>query len=150
MLCQRFDITVPAPNGLRRGRTTGTCAAAAVKAAVLSMHGTIVTEVDITLPGDQFSLIVPVHSVTHLPDGVIRVEVIKEAGDDPDATDGATIFCMLKPNDTGRLRLLAGDGVGVVTQPGIRVPIGEPAINPVPRQMIAKAIEEAFGIEDAR
>ncbi len=138
-----FDLGVRAENGMRRGRTTGACATAAVKAALLLLiHGETVDEVEIGLPDPRYSLKVPIHSVGRLADGAVRAEVIKEAGDDPDCTDGTTIFVSVRPNDLGEVRFLAGPGVGTITQPGIRIPVGEPAINPVPRQMMRAAVEE--------
>jgi cobalt-precorrin-5B (C1)-methyltransferase len=76
-------------------------------------------------------------------DGAVA-RVIKHAGDDPDNTDRAVIVAEVKPNGTGENRFMAGTGVGIVTQPGIRIPVGEPAINPVPRQMMLQAIEEVL------
>lgn len=152
---QEYDISLRAENGMRRGRTTGTCAAAAAKAAVLALSGQLVDEVEVTLPGGGFYLPVPIERVERLSDGNVRAEVIKDAGDDPDATDGATIFCLASQQAWGSgnsadagIKLLAGEGVGVVTQPGIRVPIGEPAINPVPRKMILDAVREVWPAEN--
>lgn len=140
-----FDLTQLAENGLRRGRTTGTCAAAAVKAALLALLGDQPpTEVAVTLPDRKHYLRVPVDAVIRQSETRTRAEVIKFAGDDPDQTDGARIFVELEKNESGALKFIAGEGVGVVTAPGIRVPIGEPAINPGPREMIAIAIEEAL------
>lgn len=141
-----FDLGVRADNGMRRGRTTGACATAAVKAALLMLvRGQTALEVEIDLPDPRYSLKVPVRAVYRLDDGAVRAEVVKEAGDDPDCTDGATIFASVRPNDLGRVRFLAGPGVGTITQPGIRIPVGEPAINPVPRQMMRAAVDEVSG-----
>ena len=145
-----FDLTARAQNGLRRGRTTGACATAAVKAALLLLvHGERVDEVEIGLPDPRYSLKVPVRAVYGLDDGAARAEVVKEAGDDPDCTDGATIFAAVRRNGLGELRFLAGPGVGTITQPGIRIPVGEPAINPVPRQMMREAVAEVLEGADA-
>ncbi len=138
-----YDFTQLAENGLRRGRTTGSCAAAAVKAALLFMYGDLRESVAITLPDLEHYILVPVERVYQTGSGV-RAEVIKFAGDDPDQTDGANIFAEVEPNHTGTVRFIAGAGVGRVTCPGIRVPVGEPAINPVPRNMIKLAIEEVL------
>ncbi len=138
-----FDLDARAENGMRRGRTTGACATAAVKAALLLLlHGETVEQVEIGLADPRYSLKVPIHSVRRLVDGAVRAEVIKEAGDDPDCTDGATIFVSVRPNGLGEVRFFAGSGVGTITQPGIRIPVGEPAINPVPRRMMRAAVEE--------
>ncbi|MBY0549438.1 MAG: cobalt-precorrin-5B (C(1))-methyltransferase CbiD [Candidatus Obscuribacterales bacterium] len=140
-----FDLTQLAENGLRRGRTTGTCAAAAVKAAIIVLLGDPPpTEVAVTLPDKKHYLRVPVDVVNRLSSTRTRAEVTKFAGDDPDQTDGARIFVELEKNETDKLKFIAGVGVGVVTAPGIRVPVGEPAINPAPREMISIAIEEAL------
>ncbi|TDR79819.1 cobalt-precorrin-5B (C(1))-methyltransferase CbiD [Paludibacterium purpuratum] len=140
-----FDLDVPAPNGLMRGRTTGSCATAAVKAALLRLlDGVTVDAVEVSLPDPDFYLPVPVAGVQTLSDGGVRAEVVKYAGDDPDTTRGATIFAEVRPNGTGTLRYLAAQGVGTVTAPGLRIPPGEAAINPVPRQMMRWAVEEVL------
>ena len=140
-----FDLGVRAQNGMRRGRTTGACATAAVKAALLLLvHGQRAEEVEIGLPDPRYSLKVPIRAVYRLDDGAARAEVVKEAGDDPDCTDGAMIFASVRGNGLSEVRFLAGPGVGTVTQPGIRIPVGEPAINPVPRQMMREAVDEVL------
>lgn len=140
-----LDLTVLADNGLRRGRTTGTCATAAFKAALLLiLRRETVSEVMVSLPDSQHYLTVPVRAVKQLEDGTVRAEVVKDAGDDPDCTDRAVIFVIVRPNQLRELRFLAGAGVGTVTEPGIQVPIGEPAINPMPRQMMRWAADEVL------
>lgn len=142
---QPFDLSIPAPNGLRRGYTTGSCATAAVKAALLCLLNDFVpSEVEISLPDPDYCLIVPIQAVNRTGAESVRAEVIKYSGDDPDSTSGATIFADVCVNHTGEIRFLAAPGVGTVTQPGIRVPVGEPAINPVPRQMMRMAVEETL------
>ncbi len=142
---QPFDLSLPADNGMRRGRTTGACATAAVKAALLLLRrGEKHVEVEISLPDPDYCLMVPVLSTERMIDGSARAEVRKDAGDDPDNTDGAVIVAVVRPNRLGRIRFLAGPGVGTVTEPGLRVPVGEPAINPVPRQMMQQAVEEVL------
>ena len=140
-----LDLTVLAANGLRRGRTTGTCATAAFKAALLLiLRQETATEVRVSLPDSHHYLVVPVQQVTRFADGSARAAVVKDAGDDPDCTDRAVIFVLVRINNLGELRFTAGAGVGTVTEPGIRVPIGEPAINPTPRQMMRWAAEEVL------
>jgi cobalt-precorrin-5B (C1)-methyltransferase len=140
-----FDLRALAENGLRRGRTTGSCATAAVKAAVQLLEQGVVSEmIEISLPDSLKTLAVPVETVEFISEGVIKAEVIKDAGDDPDNTDGAKIVCIVKRNNLGVVRFFAGEGVGKVTEPGLRIPIGEPAINPVPRQMIKDAVDEVL------
>jgi cobalt-precorrin-5B (C1)-methyltransferase len=140
-----YDLSIPAPNGLMRGRTTGSCATAAVKAALLLLlDDQEYSAVDIELPDPDFYLVVPVDAVTRLSDGGARAEVIKFAGDDPDNTDGARIFAEVRSNGRGQLRFIAGQGVGTVTRPGLRIAPGEAAINPVPRQMMRMALDTAL------
>lgn len=140
-----FDLAALAPNGLRRGRTTGSCATAAVKAALLLLlRGEVVDEVEVSLPDPDYYLVIPVAHVERLADGSVRADVKKYAGDDPDNTDGATIFAKVAVNHQGAVRFLAAEGVGMVTQPGLRVPPGEAAINPVPRQMMQMAVDEVL------
>jgi cobalt-precorrin-5B (C1)-methyltransferase len=140
-----LDLAVLADNGLRRGRTTGTCATAAFKAALLLiLHQEAVAEVTVSLPDSRYYLPVPIREVKRLPDGSARAAVVKDAGDDPDCTDRAVIFVLVRINNRGELRFLAGSGVGTVTEPGIRVPVGEPAINPMPRQMMRWAADEVL------
>ena len=140
-----LDLSVLAENGLRRGRTTGTCATAAFKAALLLMLREEKTdEVSVSLPDSRYFLRVPIRGVQRLTDGGVRAEVVKDAGDDPDCTDRAVISVRVHVNNAGELRFRAGEGIGTVTEPGIRVPIGEPAINPMPRQMMRWAAEEVL------
>lgn len=138
-----FDLNLLAPNGLRRGRTTGSCATAAVKAALyLLLHGERCSQVHVSLPDDAHYLIVPIQKLSWQGPNTVRVEVLKDGGDDPDNTHGATIFAEVCRNTIGRLRFFAGIGVGIATQPGLRVAVGEPAINPTPRRMMQQAISE--------
>ncbi|AVR96663.1 cobalt-precorrin-5B (C(1))-methyltransferase CbiD [Pseudoduganella armeniaca] len=137
-----FDLAIPASNGLRRGRTTGTCATAAVKAALhLLLDGELKREVRVSLPDGVHYLVVPIMRVRRQGERV-RAEVLKDGGDDPDSTHGATIFAEVARNDVGTVRFFAGRGVGTATAPGLRVAVGEPAINPVPRQMMRQAVAE--------
>ena len=145
-----FDLAKLAENGLKRGFTTGTCATAAVKAALLKLLcDQNPSEVDILLPGGSYCLTVPIEQIAVEKDGAVRAVVIKDAGDDPDQTHRARIFARVTRNGTGQIVFLAGEGVGVVTQEGLRVPIGEPAINPVPRQMMIDAVHEILGEGDS-
>ncbi|WP_034386167.1 cobalt-precorrin-5B (C(1))-methyltransferase CbiD [Deinococcus sp. YIM 77859] len=143
-----LDLSVPAPNGLRRGFTTGSAATAALKAALLFLlRGERPAEVEITLPeGDALRL--PVQEVRRIAAGAYA-EVVKDGGDDPDATHGATLWVRVTPRPDPGLPMTfsAGEGVGTVTAPGLRVPVGEPAINPVPRAMLRRAAHEVAGHE---
>jgi cobalt-precorrin-5B (C1)-methyltransferase len=145
---KEFDLSLLAPNGLRRGRTTGSCATAAVKAALYLLHGENRTQVNVTLPDSVHYLSVPIQNCRWLDGQTTRAEVLKNGGDDPDNTHGATIFAEVRRNDKGEIRFFAGDGVGIATQPGLRVAVGEPAINPTPRQMMRQAVAEMCSVKD--
>jgi cobalamin biosynthesis protein CbiD len=120
---------------LRRGYSTGTCAAAAAKAAALALLGQAPPEVAVRLPGGgDAEAVLPVAGV-ELGGDWARAWVIKDAGDDPDITDGARIEATVRLQP-GEIVIRGGRGVGVVTKPGLAVPPGQPAINPVPLQMI--------------
>jgi cobalt-precorrin-5B (C1)-methyltransferase len=127
---------------LRRGWTTGTCAAAAAKAAFAALvTGEFPDPVAVTLPrGERPSFAL---ARAHRDENSATAGVIKDAGDDPDVTHGALVLATVRvgANGTG-VTFRAGAGVGTVTRPGLPLPPGEPAINPVPRQMIRDAIAE--------
>ncbi len=138
---------------LRSGYTTGACAAAAAKGAALLLLGLKTREVDIPFPDGRrvaFAL-----SRTRSPRrDAARPSafacVLKDAGDDPDVTNGAEICARVAgaraPHGAGnpRVHIRGGDGVGTVTKPGLAVSVGEPAINPVPLRMIREAVTEAL------
>lgn len=143
--------------GMRRGYTTGACAAAACKAAAIAFFtGKRVKEVQITLPIGQ-TVFLPVHRCKIQKDGVIA-SIIKDAGDDPDVTNGVEIKAEVSGQGSGvrgikafqfsifslQFTIYGGEGVGVVTKPGLAVPPGEPAINPIPRRMIEDSLREVF------
>lgn len=125
---------------LRTGYTTGTCAAVAAKGALLSLLGVDTADVEIDLPGGQKVRIAPA-GLRHNGDSAV-CEVVKDAGDDPDVTNGAVIRALVKLSDSRSIIIKAGEGVGIVTRPGLAVPPGEPAINPVPRKMIQSALKD--------
>ncbi|MDQ3643662.1 MAG: cobalt-precorrin-5B (C(1))-methyltransferase [Actinomycetota bacterium] len=121
--------------GLRTGWTTGTCASAAAKAAAIGLvTGRVPAEVEVGLPGGS--------RVTFAvePEGPSRCVVVKDAGDDPDCTDRARMTAGIAEATTASLA--AGPGVGTVTKPGLGLPVGAPAINAVPRRMIAAALAD--------
>jgi len=134
-------------SGLRTGWTTGTCASAAAKAAAIGLcTGTRPETVEVGLPDGQ-RVSFPVEPG---PSGEpSEAVVVKDAGDDPDCTDGARMTASVAfaggpdgPDSAGGHELRAGDGIGTVTLPGLGLPVGEPAINPVPRKMINAALAE--------
>lgn len=128
---------------LRYGWTTGACATAAAKAAYQAIcRGFFTDSVTITLPQGKrvvFNLVQRKIVNTQCA----FASVIKDAGDDPDVTHGAEIFVQITrlSYHTGII-FKAGKGVGIITRPGLQLPVGEPAINPVPRQMIQQALKE--------
>jgi cobalt-precorrin-5B (C1)-methyltransferase len=127
---------------LRRGWTTGTCAAAAAKAAYAALvTGEFPDPVEVTLPrGERPSFAL---AVTRQDEASATAGVVKDAGDDPDVTHGALICATVRYGASGAgVTLRAGEGVGTVTRAGLPVAPGEPAINPVPRRMIRDAIAE--------
>ncbi len=139
-----FDLTAPAANGLRRGFTTGTSATAATKAALtLLLSGTLPEEVQVSLPDGLHYLPIPISPLPQTK-GWACASVIKDGGDDPDQTHKARIISKVRRNLHGSIVFLRGDGVGIVTQPGLLIPIGEPAINSVPRAMIRQAVYEVI------
>lgn len=124
--------------GLRTGWTTGTCAAAAAKAAVVGLvEGEAPHQVEVALP-DGRRIAFPVE-VDGAPS---RCVVVKDAGDDPDCTDGARMTADASWAAGPATVLAAGDGVGTITKPGLGLDVGAPAINPVPRRMILDAVAE--------
>lgn len=134
---------------LRTGWTTGACATAAMKAALTALiTGDFPDPVTITLPrGETPSFPLAFEA---LADGYAIAGVVKDAGDDPDVTHGATVIAAVRPlaPDCG-IRFRAGEGVGTVTKAGLPVAVGEPAINPVPRAMMtteAMALCETAGL----
>ena len=131
------------PEGeLRRGWTTGACATAATKAALTALlTGEFPDPVSITLPkGEQPSFPLAIEELTN---HFAKAGIIKDAGDDPDVTHGATIIVKVERGKAGNgIQFLAGDGVGKVTRTGLPIAVGEAAINPVPRKMIEEVITE--------
>jgi cobalt-precorrin-5B (C1)-methyltransferase len=130
---------------LRSGFTTGACAAAAAKgAALLLRDGLPVESVAIELPAGfvaSFAL-----QGQKISAGQASCFVIKDAGDDPDVTNGIELHAMITKNTGVGLGIVAGIGIGRVTKPGLAVAVGQPAINPVPRRMIEQAVAEVFPV----
>ena len=132
-------------SGKREGFTTGSCAAAAALACCLwQRDGQCPQQVKITVPGgkDYVPEIIP-HE-----DG--SCGVIKDSGDDPDITRGMEVISRVELSDSdGGIQFRAGEGVGTITEPGLKIPVGEAAINPVPRSMIEKAVRSVYGSRGA-
>jgi len=131
---------------LRTGWTTGTCAAAAAKAAMKALvSGEPQTRVDVKLPGKGAERRVEFEvERCDLGGAWAEVVVVKDAGDDPDVTDGAHLTVRVSWRGEPGLELDRGDGVGEVTRPGLGLPVGGPAINAVPRRMISYSVEEVL------
>ncbi len=132
--------------GTRTGFTTGANAAAAARAAVLGLvRGRVPEVVEARLPNGQC-----VRFVVH--EGWVRGDAahavcIKDAGDDPDCTDGAHLVADVRwlGEAPGEVRITGGEGVGTVTMPGLGLPVGTPAINPVPKRNIEENVRAAAG-----
>ncbi|HEY6582549.1 MAG TPA: cobalt-precorrin-5B (C(1))-methyltransferase [Rubrobacter sp.] len=131
---------------LRTGWTTGTCAAAAAKAAMKALvSGEPQTRVDVKLPGKGAERRVEFEvERCDLGGAWAEAVVVKDAGDDPDVTDGAHLTARVSWRGEPGLELDRGDGVGEVTRPGLGLPVGGPAINAVPRRMISYSVEEVL------
>lgn len=136
-----LDREAPA-RPLRKGWTTGTCAAAAAAAAYEALLTSAFPErVIVALPRGNKAVLAL--SRAELREGSAVAGVVKDAGDDPDVTHGAEILATVTPTPPGTgVTFRAGAGVGTVTLPGLPVSPGEPAINPGPREMIRRAIAE--------
>lgn len=153
---------------LRGGYTTGACVAAGAKAAALYMQDSLTADVVEITALDGTRLLIPIKKIERLDDGrlpegalppVIRAEVVKDAGDDPDITNGTSVFVTLTlarseddlkavPGASVRhenILFEAGEGIGHATKPGLSLSVGEPAINPGPRQLVHNSLLEAFG-----
>jgi cobalt-precorrin-5B (C1)-methyltransferase len=134
----------PIPKGpLRWGYSTGACATACTRAALLALiTQSPVSESVIRLPGGQ---IVPfnIHSCEFSPASA-RCATYKDAGDDPDVTHGAEIASTVTLDTHNEVRFLPGEGVGIVTLPGLAIAVGQPAINPVPRRMMQETAAEVL------
>lgn len=148
---------------LRGGYTTGACVAAGAKAAALYMQDSLTADVVEITALDGTRLMIPVKKIEKLAEDslapVIRAEVVKDAGDDPDITNGTSVFVTLtlaRPEDDLKavpgvsvrhenILFEAGEGIGHATKPGLSLSVGEPAINPGPRQLVHNSLLEAFG-----
>ena len=126
---------------LRSGYTTGACAAAGVKAALIFLTAEKIVDAVEIIALDGTTLKIPVKSVEKFSDGV-RAEVIKFSGDDPDITNGASVFTTIKKISGDEIIFRAGLGVGHITKAGLQLPVGEPAINPGPRKLIQNVAAE--------
>lgn len=142
-LRREIERLVPGFYDLRTGFTTGACATAAAKAALTALlTGDEQTCIKFSIPdGETFTL--PVEECRIGRDWALA-SVIKDAGDDPDVTNGCTVQVKVALSGRPGIHFLQGEGVGRVTLPGIGLPIGDPAVNPVPRRMITEQLTALY------
>jgi cobalt-precorrin-5B (C1)-methyltransferase len=143
-LRKQIEKSLPAFFELKTGYTTGTCATAATKAALIALlTGKEQQSVDITLPnGERINL--TIHS-TSFGEDKVSCSLLKNAGDDPDVTNGQEIISTVQFNTSHKeIRFLQGEGVGIVTLPGLGLEIGGPAINKTPRMMMEREVAEVM------
>jgi len=129
--------------GTRKGFTTGACSAAAARAATLGLvEGTIPEQIESVLPNGQRVIFSVTESQLHLHHA--HAVIVKDAGDDPDCTDKAPLTADVRilDDEINEVILKGGKGVGVITQRGLGLEVGGPAINPVPRKNIIENVRE--------
>lgn len=132
---------------LRKGFTTGSCAAAAAKAAAIAWtRQASCQEVSVAMPRSDTRHVFAVKSCEVARDRASAV-VVKDAGDDPDVTHGAELCATVGSHPGAGVHLYAGEGVGVVTKPGLGLAVGAPAINDAPREQITAAVCEVLGTD---
>ncbi|NLO84813.1 MAG: cobalamin biosynthesis protein CbiD [Clostridiales bacterium] len=130
---------------LKEGFTTGSCAAACALASCLwQRDGECPTRVQIVVPEGR------TYAPAILERSNYTCGVIKDSGDDPDITKGCEVQVQVALHkEDGAIRFLAGEGIGTITLPGLKLLVGEPAINPVPRQMIEEAVRAVYPTQAA-
>ncbi len=136
---------------MRLGYTTGSCAAGAAKAALqMLLTGKPVPYVELTTPkGIRLNLEVLDINIQY-SENTVSCAIKKDAGDDPDVTDGLKIYASVCKTEKAGIRIDGGEGVGRVTREGLEQSVGSAAINSVPRAMIQEGVEEVcrrFGYE---
>ena len=142
-LRKQIEKWVPGFYPLRSGYTTGACATAASKAALLGLlRRDIPSLIPIRFPNGE-TLSLPVVDV-QLGEESVSAIVVKDAGDDPDVTHGHRIVSTIRFSSHPGIHFLQGEGVGKVTLPGLGLEIGEPAINKVPRQMMEQELSALY------
>lgn len=123
----------------RCGYTTGSCAAAASKAAVtMLLTGQVIEQVQLITPAG-LELTILLHDIV-IGDGFVSCAVVKDSGDDPDVTNAIKLFAKAMLNQQGQVIVTAGQGIGTVTKKGLQVAVGQPAINPGPMRMIVSEV----------
>lgn len=141
MISPEFQFVIQDGKKLKRGFTTGSCAAAASKAAVLlALEQLKNNQVTIDTPaGIELTLEIH-HSESNFP--YFKCGVIKDAGDDPDVTNGLEIFAQVEKRKDQSINITAGKGIGTITKSGFWGQAGQPAINPTPLKMIRQGIKQ--------
>jgi len=141
-------VSTPSVSKLRTGLTTGTCATACVISAIHLLLGKIKSKQgEVILPrGKIVSL--DIEKCQMLNKTTAYASTIKDAGDDPDVTHGATVFVQVRLLASKKIIFNAAEGVGIVTRPGLALKVGEPAINVTPRQMIRQHLEQLNKLYD--
>jgi cobalt-precorrin-5B (C1)-methyltransferase len=133
---------------LRTGYTTGTCAAAATKAALsMLLNRENLVKVNVSLPKAK-QIVIDIAWIKYENEKSVTASVVKDGGDDPDVTNGAEVWSTVSLIETSNKIIIDGGvGVGRVTKPGLGLEIGKAAINPIPLKMINQAIDETLGSE---
>ena len=140
------DLPIGKKRSLRTGYTTGTCAAAATKAALSALvNREKLAKVNVSLPKDKH-IVIDIAWIKYENEKSVTAAVIKDGGDDPDVTNGAEIWSTVSMLETSNKIIIDGGmGVGRVTKPGLGLEIGKAAINPIPLKMINQAVDEIMG-----
>ena len=129
---------------LRWGYSTGACAAAAARAAVrMLISDKPFSQIDIQLPNRDFVTfqLVRLERIVERQTKQVLAGIIKDGGDDPDCTHGLEIQCTAKWSHHPGIQLKGGEGIATVTLQGLELPVGEPAINPIPRANILEMVQ---------
>jgi len=141
------NVPVRNPKGKRTGFTTGACSAAAAKAATrVLVTGTMLSEIETTLP-NRISVNFPLNRCERVGTHAI-CSVIKDAGDDPDCTHGAELIAEVQLTNEPGIAIVGGAGIATVTKSGLGLEVGAPAINPVPRRNITEMVETELAASD--
>ena len=145
------DLPLGKRKSLRTGYTTGTCAAAATKAALSTLvSNEKLLKVNVSLPKDK-KIAIDIAWIRQNDDKSVTAAVIKDGGDDPDVTNGAEVCSTVSLlESTNEIIIDGGIGVGRVTKPGLGLEIGKAAINPTPLKMIHHAVEEILNQQDKK
>jgi cobalt-precorrin-5B (C1)-methyltransferase len=139
------DLPVGKKKSLRTGYTTGTCAAAATKAALSTLlNREKLVKVNVSLPKDK-QIAIDIAWIKYENEKSVTAAVVKDGGDDPDVTNGAEVWSTVSLlENANKIVIDGGIGVGRVTKPGLGLEIGKAAINPTPLKMINQAIDETL------